>query len=299
MNDDKYIGIEVLTNVLNNVIEMVDQRTALLNSMFKEDLYNDFLMMEAMQGGMGGAGVDNVAPVNTGMNDLSLPQAPNDQNIVNLEEAGLNPSDTGNTNLDNPNDDTTTQNYNKGAITPPTSGLSGNALNPFSSEEKPSSKSLEETGFNDVIERNISNSIADDFQIDQRLKDAFGSSLALPMKAAGVGLMGLLSRIPATDADMQNNIDNFLTQMSTSLGVSTESSTLNSSTDNKENIDLSTRIQNWVHKAADWLVSKPKNDDPMGGSVTKIHGINQGGGGIGSTISNLLKIKIMKFLKKL
>ena len=106
------------------------------------------------------------------------------------------------------------------------------------------------------------------------------------MKAAGVGLMGLLSRIPATDADMQNNIDNFLTQMSTSLGVSTESSTLNSSTDNKENIDLSTRIQNWVHKAADWLVSKPKNDDPMGGSVTKIHGINQGGGGIGSTISN-------------
>tara|TARA_B100001029_G_scaffold633_1_gene489 strand:- start:17856 stop:19226 length:1371 start_codon:yes stop_codon:yes gene_type:complete len=286
MNDDKYIGIEVLTNVLNNVIEMVDQRTALLNSMFKEDLYNDFLMMEAMQGGMGGAGVDNVAPVNTGMNDLSLPQAPNDQNIINLEEAGLNPSDTGNTNLDNPNDDTTTQNYNKGAITPPTSGLSGNALNPFSSEEKPSSKSLEETGFNDVIERNISNSIADDFQIDQRLKDAFGSSLALPMKAAGVGLMGLLSRIPATDADMQNNIDNFLTQMSTSLGVSTESSTLNSSTDNKENIDLSTRIQNWVHKAADWLVSKPKNDDPMGGSVTKIHGINQGGGGIGSTISN-------------
>ena len=93
MNDDKYIGIEVLTNVLNNVIEMVDQRTALLNSMFKEDLYNDFLMMEAMQGGMGGAGVDNVAPVGGGMNDLSLPQAPDDQNIINLEEAGLNPSD--------------------------------------------------------------------------------------------------------------------------------------------------------------------------------------------------------------
>jgi len=113
--------------------------------------------------------------------------------------------------------------------------------------------------------------------------------LALPMKAAGVGLMGLLSRIPSTDAEMQNNINNFLTQMSSTLGVSGEYSTLDSS---KENIDLSTRIQNWVYKAADWLTSsKPKvaataNDDPMGGSVTKIHGINQGGGGIGSTISN-------------
>ena len=168
MNDDKYIGIEVLTNVLSGVTEMIDQRTALLNSMFKEDLYNDFLMQEAMQGGMGGAGIDNVAPVNTGMNDLSLPQAPDDQNIVNLEEAGVTPPNTGNTNLDNPNDDSTTQNYNKGAITPPTSGLSGNALSPFSSENKPSSKSLEETGINDVIERKISNSIQDHFQIDQR-----------------------------------------------------------------------------------------------------------------------------------
>ena len=285
MNDDKYIGIEVLTDVLSNVTEMVDQRTTLLNSMFKEDLYNDFLMQEAMQGGMGGAGIDNVAPIAMGMPDLSVPQPPDDKEFVNVEDAGLLPSDIGDTNLTTPsgNDGNQTQTYNKGGILSTSAKPKSDNFNP---QESTSSKSLEETGFNDVIERNISNSIADDFLIDQRLKYAFGNSLALPMKAAGVGLMGLLSRIPATDADMQNNIDNFLTQMSTSLGVSTESSTLNSSTDNKENIDLSTRIQNWVHNAADWLVSKPKNDDPMGGSVTKIHGINQGGGGIGSTISN-------------
>ena len=68
MNDDKYIGIEVLTDVLSHVTEMVDQRTTLLNSMFKEDLYNDFLMQEAMQGGMGGAGIDNVSPVGNSYN---------------------------------------------------------------------------------------------------------------------------------------------------------------------------------------------------------------------------------------
>jgi len=285
MNDDKYIGIEVLTDVLSHVTEMVDQRTTLLNSMFKEDLYNDFLMQEAMQGGMGGAGIDNVAPIGMGMPDLSIPQAPDDKEFVNVEDAGLLPSDIGDTDLTTPssNDGSSTQNFNKGGILPTSAKPKSDNFNP---QDSTSSKSLEETGFNDVIERNISNKIADDFQIDQRLKDAFGNSLALPMKAAGVGLMGLLSRIPSTDADMQNSINNFITKISTSLGVSTESSTLNSSTDNKENIDLSTRIQNWIHNAADWLTSKPKNDDPMGGSVTKIHGINQGGGGIGSTISN-------------
>tara|TARA_B000000532_G_scaffold1138_1_gene875 strand:+ start:2327 stop:3694 length:1368 start_codon:yes stop_codon:yes gene_type:complete len=285
MNDDKYIGIEVLTDVLSHVTEMVDQRTTLLNSMFKEDLYNDFLMQEAMQGGMGGAGIDNVAPIGMGMPDLSIPQAPDDKEFVNVEDAGLLPSDIGDTDLTTPssNDGSSTQNFNKGGILPTSAKPKSDNFNP---QDSTSSKSLEETGFNDVIERNISNKIADDFQIDQRLKDAFGNSLALPMKAAGVGLMGLLSRIPSTDADMQNSINNFITKISTSLGVSTESSTLNSSTDNKENIDLSTRIQNWIHNAADWLTSKPKNDDPMGGSVTKIHGINQGGGGIASTISN-------------
>ena len=264
---------------------MVDQRTTLLNSMFKEDLYNDFLMQEAMQGGMGGAGIDNVAPIGMGMPDLSIPQAPDDKEFVNVEDAGLLPSDIGDTDLTTPssNDGSSTQNFNKGGILPTSAKPKSDNFNP---QDSTSSKSLEETGFNDVIERNISNKIADDFQIDQRLKDAFGNSLALPMKAAGVGLMGLLSRIPSTDADMQNSINNFITKISTSLGVSTESSTLNSSTDNKENIDLSTRIQNWIHNAADWLTSKPKNDDPMGGSVTKIHGINQGGGGIASTISN-------------
>ena len=285
MNDDKYIGIEVLTDVLSGVTDMVDQRTTLLNSMFKEDLYNDFLMQEAMQGGMGGAGIDNVAPIGMGMPDLSIPQAPDDKEFVNVEDAGLLPSDIGDTDLTTPssNDGSSTQNFNKGGILPTSAKPKSDNFNP---QDSTSSKSLEETGFNDVIERNISNKIADDFQIDQRLKDAFGNSLALPMKAAGVGLMGLLSRIPSTDADMQNSINNFITKISTSLGVSTESSTLNSSTDNKENIDLSTRIQNWIHNAADWLTSKPKNDDPMGGSVTKIHGINQGGGGIASTISN-------------
>ena len=32
MNDDKYIGIEVLANSVNNMTEMINDRNALLNS---------------------------------------------------------------------------------------------------------------------------------------------------------------------------------------------------------------------------------------------------------------------------
>ena len=286
MNDDKYIGIEVLTNVLSGVTDMVDQRTTLLNSMFKEDLYNDFLMAEAMQGGMGGAGIDNVSPVGMGMPDLSLPQAPDPKEFVNVEDAGLSLPDMGENTAPLPpldGDNKQTQNFNKGGLLPSSSSI---ASDNFSPQDNVASKSLEETGFDNVAEKNISNKIAEDFQIDARLKDAFGASLALPMKAAGVGLMALLKKIPATTPEMQSNINNFLNQMSTNLGVSTEN--VDYSNKDLEETSLNERIQNWITNTANWITGKEdsKNDDPMGGSITKIHGINQGGGGIASTISN-------------
>tara|TARA_B000000557_G_scaffold158660_1_gene128606 strand:- start:309 stop:1667 length:1359 start_codon:yes stop_codon:yes gene_type:complete len=286
MNDDKYIGIEVLTNVLSGVTDMVDQRTTLLNSMFKEDLYNDFLMAEAMQGGMGGAGIDNVSPVGMGMPDLSLPQAPDPKEFVNVEDAGLSLPDMGENTAPLPpldGDNKQTQNFNKGGLLPSSSSI---ASDNFSPQDNVASKSLEETGFDNVAEKNISNKIAEDFQIDARLKDAFGASLALPMKAAGVGLMALLKKIPATTPEMQSNINNFLNQMSTNLGVSTEN--VDYSNKDLEETSLNERIQNWITNTANWITGKEdsKNDDPMGGSITKIHGINQGGGGIASTIAN-------------
>ena len=53
MNDDKYIGIENLSHTVNSMTALLDDRNALLNSMFKKDVYNDFLMDEASQGGTG------------------------------------------------------------------------------------------------------------------------------------------------------------------------------------------------------------------------------------------------------
>ena len=87
MSDDKYIGIEVLANTVNSMTEMIDDRNGLLNSMFKKDVYNDFLMSETAQGGVGGAGVDNeaISSMGGGAPDLSTPMMPARNSYVNVE----------------------------------------------------------------------------------------------------------------------------------------------------------------------------------------------------------------------
>ena len=69
-----------------------------------------------------------------------------------------------------------------GVSTPPSTSSSKVRSSGLSSGDKSSTKSLEETGFNDTVEKNISNKLEEDFKIDPRLKKAFGDSLALPMK---------------------------------------------------------------------------------------------------------------------
>ena len=87
MNDDKYIGIENLSHTVNSMTALLDDRNSLLNSMFKKDVYNDFLMDEAAQGGTGGAGVDNVSAVGGGVPNLSVPMMPDNKEYVNTQQA--------------------------------------------------------------------------------------------------------------------------------------------------------------------------------------------------------------------
>ena len=85
MSDDKYIGIDVLSNTVNSMTEMIKDRNALLNSMYKKDVYNDFLMSEAAQGGTGGAGVDGaISAIGGGAPNLAAPIEPARKNYVNV-----------------------------------------------------------------------------------------------------------------------------------------------------------------------------------------------------------------------
>ena len=239
MSDDKYIGIEVLSNTVNSMTEMIDDRNGLLNSMFKKDVYNDFLMSEAAQGGVGGAGVDNqaISSMGGGAPDLSNPMmsgtAGDDGGSVSARDS------IGSGNIGGASDNgasNPTTNYKAGGVsTTPSTSSSKVRSSGLSSGDKSSTKSLEETGFNDTVEKNISNKLEEDFKIDPRLKKAFGDSLALPMKAAAAGLMGLLSKIPAISPSLVTNVGNFMTSVGSSLGLFSTASVDNSTQQSTEN----------------------------------------------------------------
>ena len=294
MNDDKYIGIENLSHTVNSMTALLDDRNALLNSMFKKDVYNDFLMDEAAQGGTGGAGVDNVSAVGGGVPNLSVPMMPDNKEYVNTQQASgggnvggasSNPSSGG------------TQNYNKGGVSSPSikspkaRGQTSSGLAP---QDKSSTKSLAETGFDDTVEKNISNKLETDFQIDPRLKKAFGDSLALPLKAAGAALMGLIAKIPNI-VPMISNVGNFITKIGSSLGLFNTSSTDNSTSNLAQNTSKNNLTEEISGKNR--FFSPPPITQgappPMAGSnfvKNKRSDVNpgggQGGGGMLSTVKN-------------
>ena len=295
MNDDKYIGIENLSHTVNSMTALLDDRNSLLNSMFKKDVYNDFLMDEAAQGGTGGAGVDNVSAVGGGVPNLSVPMLPDNKEYVNTQQAS---GGSGNVGGASPNPSSGgTQNYNKGGVSSPSikspkaRGQTSSGLAP---QDKSSTKSLAETGFDDTVEKNISNKLETDFQIDPRLKKAFGDSLALPLKAAGAALMGLIAKIPNI-VPMISNVGNFITKIGSSLGLFNTSSTDNSTSNLAQNTSKNNLTEEISGKNR--FFSPPPITQgappPMAGSnfvKNKRSDVNpgggQGGGGMLSTVKN-------------
>ena len=300
MSDDKYIGIEVLSQSVNSMTEMIKDRNALLNSMYKKDVYNDFLMSEAAQGGTGGAGVDGaISAIGGGAPNLAAPIEPARKNYVNVEQAGGSgnvggASDNGEPGL--------TRSYKGGGVSAPTIKASKGRTFPsgFNPQEKSSTKSLEETGFDDTVEKNISNKLEKDFQIDPRLKKAFGDSLALPIKAAGAALMGLIAKIPNI-VPMISNVGNFVTNIGKSLGLFNTSSTDNSTSNiaqnkSKYNLTEETSGKNGYYHPDDGVMrrympfSKPlASESPAAkrsAGINTYPGGGQGGGNIVSTVKN-------------
>ena len=297
MSDDKYIGIEVLSQSVNSMTEMIKDRNALLNSMYKKDVYDDFLMSEAAQGGTGGAGVEGaISAIGGGAPNLTAPIEPARKNYVNVEQAGGSgnvggASDNGEPGL--------TRSYKAGGVSTPTIKAAKGRTFPsgFNPQEKSSTKSLEETGFDDTVEKNISNKLEKDFQIDPRLKKAFGDSLALPIKAAGAALMGLIAKIPNI-VPMMSNVGNFITKIGSSLGLFNTSST-DSST--KTDTNISKNRYNLTEKRSMSLSDRgmtvppitQMGQKPLAGSNFGKNkksdvspGGGQGGGNIVSTVKN-------------
>ena len=294
MNEDRHIGIATLANTVDNMTELLEDRNKLLNSMFKEDVYNDFLMEESAQGGAGGAGIDNsISAVGGASPNLSaVPMMPDRREFVNVQQA----SGGGNVGGASPNPSSgTTQKFNRGGMSSPSSLTQRKPrMSGFNPQEKSSTKSLAETGFDDTVEKNISNKLETDFKIDPRLKKAFGDSLALPLKAAGAALMGLIAKIPNI-VPMISNVGNFITKIGSSLGLFNTSSTDNSTSNLAQNTSKNNLTEEISGKNR--FFSPPPITQgappPMAGSnfvKNKRSDVNpgggQGGGGMLSTVKN-------------
>ena len=154
--------MEHLTEVLLGLKKFLDNRTAMMQAMYREDVRQDFLMKEKLQsidetGGVkvqpiSSPGVD-LSPVNDLIPNTSPRKAPK-QPLV--KATGL----LGGADVSN--------------------ALNINATS-MGTEPMPQPKtSLAKVGLEEGIKKNISKDIEDDFVVDDKLKAAFGETLALP-----------------------------------------------------------------------------------------------------------------------
>ena len=187
--------MEHLTEVILSLSKFLDNRTAMMQAMYKEDVHRDFLMKEKLQSIDETGGV-KVQPVSSPGIDLSpvndlLPQVSakrvRKQPLVKAATGLLGGADVSN-------------------------ALTVNATSMGTEPMAQPKTSLAKVGLEDGIKKNISKDIEDDFVVDDKLKKAFGETLALPAKAAAVALIDLMSKIPAASQSsasaIKDNIQN-------------------------------------------------------------------------------------------
>ena len=187
--------MEHLTEVIISLSKFLDNRTAMMQAMYKEDVHRDFLMKEKLQsidetGGVkvqpvSSPGID-LSPVNDLLPQVSAKRA-RKQPLVKAATGLLGGADVSN-------------------------ALTVNATSMGTEPMAQPKTSLAKVGLEDGIKKNISKDIEDDFVVDDKLKKAFGETLALPAKAAAVALLDLMSKIPAASQSsaqaIRDNIQN-------------------------------------------------------------------------------------------
>ena len=277
--EEPKVTLADLYKAILSIKDLIEDREALLQAMFKEDLYNDFLMQEAQQSGA--VGVNSMDPTGDAIDITPLsPEMPDEVDIQSVQsKRDAHPEDGGPTVQegldlnDKADGDGSTKKFKAG-------GLIGGIdpfINSFSPADSTSSQSLSESGFDDTFEKNISDKLEKDFQIDGRLKEAFGASLALPMKAAAAGLMQVFKMIPqiGIGGNINNIVNNNLNSISKNLGISSENVTQTGDT-------ASTNLFQSV------VNSGVNNFLGMGGNgANGMHGANGANGSPGSTGSSI------------
>ena len=276
MYDDRRIGIDTLLEVVLDTRRLVEDHTALLEMMFREDKYKDFLLAEKLQDLSDTAGLD-VQPIDqsSGTPDLSpinelLP------NIIKKNVAGKIDPTIVNMPSNAGNQTRPASQIQADTKTPSNDGINTNKLarGGIVSSFPSAPLSLEETGFDDTFEKNISTKLEDDFQLPAGLKKAFGDSMLLPARAAAVALADLLAKVPVQNEEQKNVINENLSQITNAFNLSKSdilaTSTINEGSDINTASSVSSTNNTWLTSLGSTIGSSDSGmiaDSRSGGNV--------------------------------
>ena len=207
MAEDKYVGLVDVTKALQDVTRLIERRETLLEMMFRDDRYQDFLNQEEDQtdedlGGGGGGG----SSVSGGGNLLDLIPA-----AVSFVGSKLLGDD------ETAGEGAPTQKFKDGGVVGASSLIPG--VSNTSQSQPTGTSSLEKSGFDDTFLKNISTKLEDDFDLDPMIKKGFGDALSMPARAAAAHLVDLMSKIPAQTPEQKQIIKNNIQDIANAYGL--------------------------------------------------------------------------------
>ena len=170
---------EQLLDQGSGLLGMVDDRNAMLKAMWRQDVFQDFLLAEKLQSLDDTGGLD-VQPISRKGFDLS-PVNELTPNTIEVKK---------------PSQQSQPKQMRQGGIVQsnPIIDMLPDSTGTFQPQIGQESKSLAEAGVTNDLSK-VTGAVLDDFKIDDKLAKAFSESMALPARAAAVALADLLSKI--------------------------------------------------------------------------------------------------------
>ena len=128
----------------------------------------------------------------------------------------------------------------------------------------------------DDTKKNVDKKLEDDFEIDPKMKKAFGDALALPAKSAAVALIDLLEKIPAPSKEASKILNRNMTKIANAFKLGAASTEVaNDEEDNDEDDDddnKPTLLQALIQKGLNFLGGGDKEESASGEPAGQISG---------------------------
>ena len=127
----------------------------------------------------------------------------------------------------------------------------------------------------DNTKKNVDKKLEDDFEIDPKMKKAFGDALALPAKSAAVALIDLLEKIPAPSKEASKILNRNMTKIANAFKLGAASTEVaNDEEDNDEDDDDNkpTLLQALIQKGLNFLGGGDKEESASGEPAGQISG---------------------------